>query len=67
VAAHAGDDRDPAPGQGPAQPVADAVDTAARLPVWVWPIVALVAAAVVVGLLWRRRRRASGRYVAPPS
>jgi hypothetical protein len=52
------------PDRGPARSVADAVDTAARLPVWVWPAVALVAAAVVVGLLWRRRR-ASGRYSAP--
>jgi D-alanyl-D-alanine carboxypeptidase (penicillin-binding protein 5/6) len=65
AAAHAGDDPDAVPDQGPAQSVADAVDTAARLPVWVWPTVALVAAAVVVGLLWRRRRRASGRYSAP--
>ena len=66
AAATVGGDRAAVPDRGPARSVADAVDTAGRLPVWVWPAVALVAAAVMVGLLWRRRRRALGRY-APPS
>lgn len=66
AAATVGGDRAAVPDRGPARSVADAVDTAGRLPVWVWPAVALVAAAAMVGLLWRRRRRASGRY-APPS
>jgi D-alanyl-D-alanine carboxypeptidase (penicillin-binding protein 5/6) len=66
AAAQADDDQAAVPDRGAAQSVADAVDTATRLPVWVWPTVALMAAAVVVGLLWRRRRRASGRYAAPP-